>query len=306
MKHALPVLLAIIGLAAFMMSATATTPEPHWIRLYDADKMAPEGDNIGDVPNVLEYFPDKTAKPTPAIIICPGGGYQSLQMQEEGENAADWFKAHGIAAFVLPYRIHQPNGPSIHPRPMHDVQRAERWVRSQAAGWNIDPHKIGILGFSAGGHVASTLETHFDAGDPKATDPIERISCRPDFAILVYAVISMKDGITNAVCKKNLLGTNPDPALVQSLSNETQVTAQTPTTILFACADDPLVPIANDRLMVAALQKAGVSVEYHEYPTGGHAWGFNAKPDNSPPGWLDVTLYAWLKKQGIVGGEKKR
>jgi acetyl esterase/lipase len=185
---------------------------------------------------------------------------------------------------------------------MHDGQRAVRWVRSKAAQFNLDPHKIGIMGFSAGGHLASTVDTHFDAGNPAAADPIDRVSCRPDFTILVYAVISMKDGITNAVCKKNLLGANPDPALVESLSNETQVTPQTPPTILFACADDPLVPIANDLLMYAALQKAGVSSEYHEYPTGGHAWGFRAVPDHSPPGWLDVTLYAWLKKQGFVSG----
>ena len=138
-------------LPCFTTSAIATTPEPHWIRLYDVGMRAPEGKDIWDVPNVLEYIPDKTASPTTAIIICPGGGYQSLQMQEEGENAADWFKAHGIAAFVLPYRVHQPNGPPINPSPMHDAQRAERWVRSKAAQFNLDPNKIGIMGFSAGG-----------------------------------------------------------------------------------------------------------------------------------------------------------
>jgi len=287
--------LPLLALAFFAMPARATTPEPPFIRLWD--DVAPDTHST-QVPNVLEYIPAKTATPTTAIIIAPGGGYQSLQMQEEGENAADWFKAHGIAAFVLYYRLdHQNPFPLL---PMHDGQRAIRWVRSKAAQFNIDPNKIGMMGFSAGGHLASTVDTHFDAGNPTAADPIDRVSCRPDFTILVYPVISMKDGITNAVCKKNLLGLNPDPALVESLSNETQVTPQTPPTILFACADDPLVPIANDRLMFAALQKAGVASEYHEYPTGGHAWGFRAVPDKSPPGWLDVTLYAWLKKIGFA------
>jgi acetyl esterase/lipase len=296
MRFASLVVFAVSEMAALIVPTRATTPEPPFIRLWDVN--APDGPQNGMVPNVLEYIPAKTDKPTPAIIIAPGGGYQSLQMQEEGENAADWFKAHGIAAFVLYYRLDHKNPFPL--LPMHDGQRAVRWVRSKAGQFNIDPHKIGMMGFSAGGHLAATVDTHFDAGDPKAADPIDRVSSRPDFTILVYAVISMKDGITNAVCKKNLLGTNPDPALVESLSNETQVTPQTPPTILFACADDPLVPIANDRLMYAALQKAGVSCEYHEYPTGGHAWGFRAVPDKSPPGWLDVTLYAWLKKQGIV------
>ena len=291
----LHLLLPLLALALVVTSARATTSEPPFIRLYEG--VAPDTQQM-QVPNVLEYIPEKTSALTPAIIICPGGGYASLQMQEEGENAADWFKAHGIAAFVLYYRLdHEHPFPLL---PLHDGQRAVRWVRSKAAAFHIDPSRIGIMGFSAGGHLASTLETHFDGGNPTASDPIDRISCRPDFAILVYPVISMKDGITNAYCRTHLLGPNPDPALVQSLSNETQVTPQTPPTILFACKDDPLVPIENDQLMYTALQKAGVNSEYHEYPTGGHAWGFGRKPDLSPPGWLDITLYSWLKKMDFV------
>jgi acetyl esterase/lipase len=288
-------ILPLLVLALFGMPARATTPEPPYTRLWD--DVAPDTHSTV-VSNVLQYIPPNTGKPTAAIIIAPGGGYACYAMQDEGENAADWFKAHGIAAFVLAYRMDHQNPFPLWP--MHDGQRAVRWVRSKAAQLNIDPNKIGMMGFSAGGHLASTVDTHFDAGNPAAPDPIDRVSCRPDFTILVYPVISMKDGLTNAFCKKNLLGTNPDPALVESLSNETQVTPQTPPTILFACADDPLVPIANDRLMFAALQKAGVTSEYHEYPTGGHAWGFGQVPDKSPPGWLDVTLYAWLKKMGFV------
>jgi acetyl esterase/lipase len=175
-----------------------------------------------------------------------------------------------------------------------------RWVRSHAAEFNIDPQKIGIMGFSAGGHEASTVETHFDAGNPNAADPVERVSSRPDFAVLVYAVISMKDGLTHAGSKANLLGPNPDPALVASLSNETQVTAQTPPTILFHAVDDGAVPVENSREMYAALQKAGIPSELHEYPHGGHGFGFGATPDHSPKGWFDVDLYAWLRKMGFA------
>jgi acetyl esterase/lipase len=183
---------------------------------------------------------------------------------------------------------------------MHDGQRAVRWVRSQAAGFNLDPQKIGIMGFSAGGHEAATVATHFDAGYPDAADPVERVSCRPDFAILVYAVISMKEGTTHGGSRANLLGPNPDPALVASLSNETQVTAQTPPTVLFHSVDDEAVPVENSRAMYAALQKAGVPSELHEYSYGGHGFGFGAKPDKSPQGWFDVDLNAWLRKMGLA------
>ena len=286
---------AIAGACLLATSIRATTPEPFYNRLWE--KVAPDT-NDPQVPNILEWIPAKTATPTAAVIIFPGGRYQSIEMQQEGENAADWFKAHGIAAFVIYYRVeHDKPFPLI---PMHDGQRAVRWVRSKAAELNIDPHKIGMMGFGAGGHLVSTVATHFDAGDPAAVDPIDRVSCRPDFSVLVYPVISMKDGLTDALAKKNLLGANPDPAMTESLSNETKVQPQTPPTILFACADDTEVPIASDRLYFGALQKAGVTAEYHEYPTGGYGWGFGMVPDQSPPGWLDVTLYSWLGKLGMV------
>jgi len=154
--------------------------------------------------------------------------------------------------------------------------------------------------FSAGGHEAATVATHFNAGQPNAADPVERVSSRPDFAILVYAVISMQDGITHAGSKANLLGPQPDPALVASLSNVTQVTAQTPPTVLFHAVDDEPVAVENSRALHAALQKAGVPSELHEYPNGGHGFGFGAKPDHSPRGWFDVDLYAWLRKMGLA------
>jgi acetyl esterase/lipase len=156
------------------------------------------------------------------------------------------------------------------------------------------------MGFSAGGHLASTLETHFTAGSPQAADPVERQSSRPDAAVLVYPVITFTvPGVTHEGSKENLLGPHPDPALVESLSNETQVTPQTPPTLLVHAEDDTAVPIENSRLMLAALQKAGVPCALQEYPHGGHGFGFGTTPSKAPPGWLD-NAYAWLKTEGFM------
>jgi acetyl esterase/lipase len=289
-----PRLLTLCFFALSMPVMAAPPGEAPYTPIYDG--AVPFSDNPQDAPHVLIYLPPKGDKPTPAILDCPGGGYGGLAMQHEGTNEANWFKDHGIATFVLAYRM--PHG--RHEVPLNDAQRAMRYIRSQAAKFNIDPNKIGIMGFSAGGHLASTLETHFDAGNPQAPDPIDRASCRPDFAILVYPVITMKPGETHQGSKDNLLGPNPDPALVANFSNETQVTAQTPPTILFAAVNDGTVPIQNSRDFLAALSKAGVPGELHEYSTGNHGFGFGATPDNSPKGWFDVTLYAWLKRMGFA------
>jgi acetyl esterase/lipase len=302
LAHAAALLLmsAIPGFdSSIIMLAPSVTPVPGPAPtpLYQGVVPDAQGTQDKDAPHVLEYVPAKAAAPTSAIIICPGGGYAGLAMDHEGRNEATWFRDHGIAAFVLQYRL--PAQGYRHPVPMHDGQRAIRWVRSHAAEFNIDPHKIGIMGFSAGGHLASTLDTHFDAGNPAAPDPVDRVSCRPDFAILVYAVISMKPGLTHQGSKDNLLGPNPDPALVANLSNETQVTAQTPPTILFHAVDDGAVPIENSRDMYAALQKAGIPSELHEYPHGGHGFGWTAG-QTVPAGWFEVDLYAWLRKMGFA------
>jgi acetyl esterase/lipase len=274
-------------------------PVPPLTPIYDGTAPDSKGSQDKDAPHVEIYPPAKGATPTSAIVICPGGGYGGLAMDHEGRFEANWLKEHNIAAFVLQYRL--PGQGYRHPIPMHDGQRAIRWVRAHAADYNIDPHKIGIMGFSAGGHEASTVATHFDAGDANAKDPVDRVSCRPDFAILVYPVINMtKPGVMHQGSRDSLLGPNPDPALAASLSNETQVTAKTPPTIFFHAQDDGAVPIQNSRDMYAALQKAGVPSELHEYPHGGHGFGVGATPDNSPKGWFDVDLYAWLKKMDFA------
>ena len=250
-----------------------------------------------DIPTLTVFLPEKAAQATSAIVICPGGGYAMLSFDYEGVNEAKWFQERGVAAIVLKYRL--PAHGYRHPVPLLDAQRAIRLVRSHAADWKINPAKVGVMGFSAGGHLASTVDTHFDAGNPQAADPVDRLSCRPDFAMLVYPVISMKVGNTNHGTRQNLLGPNPDPALVENLSNETQVTPKTPPTLLVHAQDDPIVPIENSRLMYAALQKAGVASALQEYPHGGHGFGYGHQPDHSPPGWLDKA-YGWLKGQGLV------
>jgi acetyl esterase/lipase len=249
-----------------------------------------------DTPRLYAYLPEKGARPTRAMVIFPGGGYEFLAFVHEGIHEAEWFQKQGIAAFVLFYRL--PIHGYRHPVPLLDAQRAVRLVRSRAAEWNIDPAKIAVMGFSAGGHLASTLITHFDGGDAGAADPIERQSSRPDFGVLVYPVISFREGVTHGGSKRNLLGPDPDPALVENLSNETQVTPQTPPTVLVHAVNDGPVPIENSRLMRAALQKAGVPGELHEYPEGGHGFGFGPGYDNAPPDWLERVL-GWLEGQGF-------
>jgi len=284
-------LLFPIGMVALEATSQAQIVTPLW----QGPVPQSHGSTPNDIPTLTVFLPQNASGPTSAVVICPGGGYGHLSMQYEGINEAQYFQRHGVAAFVLKYRL--PEDGYRHPVPLLDAQRAIRLIRSHAADWKIDPTKVGVMGFSAGGHLASTLETHFDAGDATASDAVDHQSCRPDFAVLVYPVISMKDGLTHGGSKANLLGPNPDPALVQSLSNDTQVTAQTPTTILVAAQDDHTVPIENSRLMYAALQKAGVTSALQEYPHGGHGFGFG-KPA-SPPGWLDK-VYAWLRAQSCM------
>jgi acetyl esterase/lipase len=284
------------------MSTTADIPNPepiipnaNRIPLWDGPTPMSEGTPSDTVPRLYAFLPPTVERAMSAIIILPGGGYGFLAHTHEGINEAEYFRQRGMAAFVLFYRL--PTDGYRHPVPLLDAQRAVRLVRSRAAEWNIDPARIGIMGFSAGGHLASTLDTHFDAGDAKAKDEIDRPSCRPDFAVLVYPVITLEvSGVTHEGSKANLLGPNPDPALVHSLSNDTQVTPQTPPTLLVHSVDDEPVPIENSRLMLAALEKAGVPCRLDSYAIGGHGFGYGNVPDHAPPGWLDKA-YEWIEAQ---------
>ena len=230
-----------------------------------------------------------------AIVICPGGAYVNLA-DHEGHAIAVWLNSIGVTAVVLKYRL----GPRYHhPVELQDVARAMRTVRARAAEWGIDPHRIGVMGFSAGGHLASTIATHFDAGDSTAADPIERMSSRPDIAVLAYPVISMTDGVTHPGSRRNLLGDNPTQALKAELSNEEHVTAQTPPTFLFHTADDAgRAGREQPPLRRSALRAAKVPFELHVFQQGPH--GVGLAQDDPVLGVWPSLLQRWLRVQGFI------
>jgi len=228
------------------------------------------GTQDSDIPAITAFLPRTMAANTPAVIVCPGGGYVSLASNHEGRQAASYLNSLGIAAFVLRSRL----GPRYHhPIELGDAQRAIRMLRAHASEWRIDPARIGIMGFSAGGHLAMSASTLFDAGDPSAPDPIDRVGSRPDFTVLGYAVISMTESWTHQGSKNNLLGANPDPELARKLSGELAVTKQTPPAFLFHTNADRTVPAENSVYYYLALRKAGVPAEMHIFENGPHGVG---------------------------------
>lgn len=233
------------------------------------------------------YRPAQDKNKGMALVICPGGGYSNLAMNHEGEMFARWLNDRGITAIVLKYRM-----PNQHAKvPLTDAGRAMRWVRSRAEEWGIDPAKIGIAGFSAGGHLASTLATHFDTGK-KSTDRIENFSCRPDFALLFYPVISMKEGLTHKGSRDALLGKTPAPAMVEEYSNELHVTPRTPPTFLVHSDDDTGVSPLNSVVFYQALKKNKVPAVLYIFPNGGHGWGLRESFEYYPQ-WTCL-LEKWL------------
>lgn len=224
-------------------------------------------------PDIAVFLPSDGNATGEAVVICPGGGYHILAYDWEGIDIARWFSSRGIAAAVLKYRLPVSKSNIVpHKTPLLDAQRALRMVRHHAGSWNFDPGRIGIMGFSAGGHLASTLSTHFDKGDPDNDDPVERESCRPDFSVLVYPVISFTEAFTHIGSRTALLGEDPDPELVTYYSNELQVTPQTPPAILIHSGDDEAVPVDNSVAYYRALRSQGLPAELHIYPYGGHGY----------------------------------
>jgi len=254
------------------------------------------GDEDRDKPTLTIYMPRNTpAAGATAVVVCPGGGYGALAMNHEGRQVANYLNALGIAAFVLKYRL----GPRYHhPIELGDAQRAVRMVRARATEWRVAPNRVGIIGFSAGGHLASTISTHFDAGKPEAGDPIDRMSCRPDFAILGYPVISMTAPWTHQGSKRNLLGENPSPELAQSLSGELHVTAQTPPTFIFHTDADTGVPAENSIYYFLALRKADVPAEMHIFQKGPHGVGLGM--DDFALGEWPRLMANWLRVNGFL------
>jgi len=247
-----------------------------------------------DQPSLTPFLLAKGSGPGTAVIICPGGGYQNLAMDKEGYQVAHWLNSIGVSAFVLQYRL----GPRYHhPSELQDAQRAIRLVRSRAAEYGLQADRIGIMGFSAGGHLASTAGTHFDAGNPQAADPIDRAGSRPDFLVLCYPVISFTSYVHRG-SMTFLLGENPDPKLVERLSNELQVTAQTPPAFLFHTDADKTVPVENSVLFYLAMRKAGVPAELHVYEHGSHGVGL-AQSDPALSSWPG-RLADWLRGRGLL------
>ncbi len=288
----------IVALAITLLAGTTaaraqtTAPDPPQIPLWVAGAPGALGTGPADVPSITVYTPEHPGGS--AIVICPGGGYTALAGYE-GRDPAIWLRDLGVTAIVLTYRL----GPRYHyPAQLFDAARAIRYVRAHAVEWRLDTARIGIMGFSAGGHLAATLATHFDAGDPHAADPIDRFSSRPAILVLAYPVISMEDSITHAGSRLALLGPDPDTALVHLLSNETQVTPHTPPTFLFHTIDDNVVPVQNSIAFADALRRAGVPYELHLYPHGPHGVGL-ARDRPELAGWTEL-LRVWLKRQGFV------
>ena len=224
-------------------------------------------------PDIAVFLPSKKNATGEAVIICPGGGYHILAYDWEGSDIARWLNSHGIAAFVLKYRLPGSKSNVVpYKSPLMDAQRAMRLVRYHANAWNVDAGKIGIMGFSAGGHLASTLSTHFDAGDPSNDDPVEQMSCRPDFSVLIYPVVSFTADFAHAGSHKTLLGEDADDELVRHFSNELQVTEETPPAILIHSGDDKVVPVENSISYYEALLENRIAAELHVYPYGGHGF----------------------------------
>ena len=246
-------------------------------------------------PAIEVYLPAKKNATGQAVVICPGGGYWILAYDWEGSDIAKWLNSKGIAAAVLKYRLPVSKSNIIrHKSPLLDASRALRLVRYHAREWNIKEDKIGIMGFSAGGHLASTLGTHFDPGVTDAADPVEMLSCRPDFMILVYPVITFTKSFMHQGSRDALLGDSTDPELVTYFSNELQVKANTPPTFLVHAADDTAVPVENSLIFFQALKDTGIPVEMHIYPEGGH--GFSLAVGTYYLGTWTDRCSDWLKR----------
>jgi len=292
-------LMILVLIPALATLAAQQTPLPiqdgQIILLWQGRAPGALGTEDSDIPAITAFLPRTMAANTPAVIVCPGGGYVSLASNHEARQVASYLNSLGIAAFVLRSRL----GPRYHhPIELGDGQRAIRMLRARASEWRIDPARIGIMGFSAGGHLAMTASTLFDPGDPSAPDPIDRGGSRPDFTVLGYPVISMSESWTHQGSKNNLLDANPDPELARRLSGELAVTKQTPPAFLFHTNTDTTVPAENSVYYYLALRKAGIPAEMHIFENGPLGVGL-ANNDPALSEWSKL-LANWLRARGVV------
>jgi len=279
--------------AAFALGfASVVAGEPVRLSLWPGE--APLGDGKAEKVNVpvTVHLPDTSKATGTAMIICPGGGYGGRVVEGEGHGIARWLNANGIAGVVLEYRLPAGN----YHRPLLDAQRAIRLVRAHAAEWKLDPERIGIVGFSAGGHLASTAGTHFDSGHQQSSDAVERQSCRPDFMLLVYPVITMGEK-THGGSRRNLLGPSPSAELIDLFSNEKQVTGKTPPAFLTHARTDAVVPVVHSQMFYEALKAKGVPAELQEFPKGNH--GYNGYKGEEWDAWQKRSL-EWLGERGLL------
>lgn len=275
---------------SFAGSIAAQTAMPLW------PDGAPNaiGKEQQDIPTITPFLAPKETATGAAVLVLPGGGYAHLSEIKEGSDIAKWLNSLGISAFVLKYRL----GPRYNqPNQLLDAARAMRTIRHRATEWGVDPKRVAILGFSAGGHLASTMGTKYDAGKADAKDEIERMSSRPDAMILLYPVITMGE-FTHAGSKKYLLGESPTPELIKLYSNELQVTKDTPPTFIFHTMNDPTVPVENSMQFAAALRKNGVPFEFHLYEQGPH--GVGLAPTNPYLASWAARCADWLVLRGFL------
>jgi acetyl esterase/lipase len=284
------IILVIIATVVFMVNIAAQTP----INLWSGDAPNAKGNEAIDIPTITPFPAPKDKATGAAIIVFPGGGYGKLSDVKEGSAVAEYLNSIGVTAFVLKYRLGPKYG---QPNQLLDASRAIRTVRSRAKEWNLDANRIGILGFSAGGHLASTLATHFDSGKVEAKEDVEKMSSRPNLQILIYPVITMGE-FTHKGSKLNLLGENPSGELVKFYSNELQVTKETPPAFLVHTTEDKGVPFENSLQYIQALRKNNVPFEFHLYEKGTHGFGL-APTDPILSTWKD-RLTAWLGLHGFL------
>jgi len=297
MTTAVMAAVTIVVMATLLWGALSIAGEPKSfdIPLWENGAPGANGIELKDIPMLMVRLPASEI-PRGALVICPGGGYGGLAMGHEGHEMAAWANDMGLAAIICDYR-HRGKGYG-HPAPLQDAQQAIRTTRAKASEWNIDASRVGILGFSAGGHLASTVLTKFDAGDSKSADPIARQSSRPDYGILAYPVILFGQPATHKGSEKNLLGPSPDPKLLESFQSDLNVTKDTPPTFLFHTLEDKVVPPQNAVAFYAAMIREGVPGELHVYEKGKHGLGL-AKTTPGTSDWSNACR-RWLEAKQFV------
>jgi acetyl esterase/lipase len=295
MKKLVLAALAIAASSAFAQPQRMPIQDGQILPLWSNGAPGAQGTDDKDIPTITVYLPRSTPSGMTAVVVAPGGGYVNLAMNHEGRQVANYMNSQGVIAFVLKYRL----GPKYHhPIELGDAQRAIRMVRANATEWHINPDRIGMMGFSAGGHLTMSASTHFEAGKADATDPIDRVSSRPDFSILGYPVISLIAPWTHQGSKNALLGPNADPALAKSLSGEESVTKDTPPTFIFQTNADTTVPAENATYYYLALRKNQVPAEMHIFERGPHGVGL-AMEDPALSEWSKL-LTNWMRLHQLI------